>query len=199
MVQALRFQPISGAPDGETGFTASEVEGIALLAALRELFAPDEALSLVRVVGSAVGRISDAAISLFLADIESPHVLAGESEYELALKTCEAVGVMDGFAHALDTLLRRHMLQAIERTRRTSVGDVERFQYRYAVGFVDLVGFSSVSSEMSPVELGSFIREFEARTHDDAVRNGGRVVKLIGDEVMFVAEDPADACRVGRS
>jgi len=196
---ALQFQPIQGAPDGEPGYTAAELGTIRDFAALSAIFSPEEALSLVRTAGSSVARIADAAVSLFLADIESPHVLAGDSELDLAKKVYDAVGVIDGFGHSLDPLLRRHLLQAIERTRRTTVGETERFQYRFAVGFVDLVGFTSASAGMDPADLAAFIRDFEERAHECAARNGGRVVKLIGDEVMFVAEDASAACRVGHA
>jgi adenylate cyclase len=48
---------------------------------------------------------------------------------------------------------------------------------------------------MSVPTLTSFIREFEGRAHDVMTRHGARVVKLIGDEVMFVATEPGAACR----
>ena len=194
---ALEFRPIHGAPEGDTGFTTEEVETIAHFRSLRELFSPEEAVSLVRTIGTSVARIAEASISLFLADIESPHVLAGASELDLAHKVYDAVGIVDGFAAALDPILRRQMTQAIERTRRTTVGHTERFEFRYAIGFVDLVGFTELSAGMDAMELANFIRDFEARSHEMAARAGGRVIKLIGDEVMFVAEDAAAACRAG--
>lgn len=194
---ALEFRPIHGSPEGETGFTAEEVETIVHFGSLRELFSPEEAVSLVRTIGTSVARIAEASISLFLADVESPHVLAGASELDLALKVYDAVGIIDGFTAALDPILRRQMMQAIERTRRTTVGHTERFQYRYAIGFVDLVGFTELSAGMDAMGLANFIRDFEARSHEMASRAGGRVIKLIGDEVMFVAEDAAAACRAG--
>jgi adenylate cyclase len=194
---ALEFRPIQGAPEGDTGFTTEEVETIAHFRSLRELFSPEEAVSLVRTIGTSVARIAEASISLFLTDIESPHVLAGASELDLAHKIYDAVGIVDGFAAALDPILRRQMMQAIERTRRTTVGHTERFEFRYAIGFVDLVGFTELSAGMDAMELANFIRDFEARSHEMAARAGGRVIKLIGDEVMFVAEDAAAACRAG--
>lgn len=44
-----------------------------------------------------------------------------------------------------------------------------------------------------------FIRDFEGRAHDVVTGFGARVVKLIGDEVMFVSTDPAAACRAGHA
>jgi adenylate cyclase len=63
------------------------------------------------------------------------------------------------------------------------------------VGFIDLVGFTERSADMSAAELATFIRDFEGRAHDVMTSHGARVAKLIGDEVMFVATDAGAACR----
>ena len=191
---AFGFVPIQGAPDGEVGYTDAEIESMATVGVLATMFSPDEAKSLVRVMGSSLARIGEAAVSLFLADIESPHVLSGDSELALALSVYDAVGLLDGLGERLDPILRRQMLQAVERTRRTSISETERFLYRYAVGFVDLVGFTAMSSGMEPRQLSTFMGRFEGEAHDVATRCGARIVKLIGDEVMFVATDPVAAC-----
>ena len=191
---AFGFVPIEGAPESEVGYTESEVGSLATMHLLTSVFSPDEAKGLIRVIGSAMGRIGEAGVSLFLADIESPHVLSGAKEIDLAHSVHDAVGLLDGLAAQLDPILRRQMLQAVERTRRTSIDMTERFQYRYAVGFVDLVGFTALSSHMGAQELSMFMGRFEGEAHDVATSAGARVVKLIGDEVMFVATDPVAAC-----
>ena len=66
---------------------------------------------------------------------------------------------------------------------------MERLHYRYAVGFIDLVGFTPISQTMSGQQLRLFMRDFEGRAHDSVTAAGARLVKLIGDEVMFVAPD----------
>ena len=164
------------------------------LGTLAAVFSHDEALSLVRVLGSSLGRIGEAAVSLFLADVESPHISAGESELGLAKKVYEGVGLLDGFTARLDPLLRRHVLQAITRTRQAAADD-QRLLLRFAVGFVDLVGFTEHSHGMPVEQLTAFIRDFEGRANDIAVACGARLVKLIGDEAMFIATDPTAACR----
>jgi adenylate cyclase len=196
---ALGFRSIQGSPSGEVGYTSDELNAFGVLSGLWGLFTPEEALSLVRTIGSSFGRMADASVSLFLADVESPLVLGGKSELDLALSVRDGVGVIDGLAAALDPILRRLVLQSIERTRRTSVGNTERFEYRYAVGFVDLVGFTELAFDLEPEVLGEFIRDFEGRAHDLASSVGGQVVKTVGDEVMFVADDAAAACRVGQA
>jgi class 3 adenylate cyclase len=191
---AFGFVPISGAPPGEVGYTSEEVAALTMASQFSAMFTPSEAVSMVRVIGSSFARMGEAAVSLFLVDIEDPHLSAGESELALAHKVYDAVGLLDGLLARLDPILRRHVMQAIERSRQASVG-VERRQYRYAVGFVDLVGFTELTSTMGAAELTEFIRDFEARTYDIVLRAGARVVKLIGDEVMFVTVDVDAACR----
>jgi adenylate cyclase len=191
---ALGFSPIDGAPPGEIGYTPDEVELFETMTVISSMFSAPEALSILRVIGSSVGRLAEALVSMFLSDVETPHVAAGASDFELATKTYDAVGLLDGFAARLDPILRRHVLQAVERSRRATVDD-NRLRYRFAVGFVDLVGFTERSARMTPAELTTFIRDFEGRAHDVATACGARVVKLIGDEVMFVATDADAACR----
>ena len=67
---------------------------------------------------------------------------------------------------------------------------------RLAVGFVDLVGFTPLSQQLDARELASVVDDFEATAFDLVSRHEGRVVKLIGDEVMFATVDAAAACEV---
>lgn len=192
---AFGFGPWDPSRPDELGLTETEVGAVVVFDAVGHMFSEAEALGYIRVVGSALARIAEAAVSLFLTDVESPHLASAGSELELARKVYEAVGLLDEFVPVLDPVLRRHILQAIERGRRATISETERLQYRYAVGFVDLVGFTPLSSEMSPQQLGVFLREFEGRAHEAVTGGGAHLVKMIGDEVMFVAPDPNSACR----
>lgn len=193
-VRAFGFVPINGSPEGEVGVTAEEARTMAYIDVLGDMFSIDEAMSFLRVVGSSLSRIAEAGVSVFLSDVESQLLTDGSSELVLAHKVEEAVGLMDGFLTQLDSIYRRQLLQAIERTRRTAISVTERFQYRYAVGFVDLVGFTEIAGQMPVRTLAAFLRDFEARAYDVVTAAGAQVVKLIGDEVMFVSTDPGAAC-----
>jgi adenylate cyclase len=61
---------------------------------------------------------------------------------------------------------------------------------------VDLVGFTPLSQRLGATELSTVVDGFESAAADTVELNGGRVVKLIGDEVMFVALEPAAACGI---
>lgn len=196
-LRAVGLTRIGGAPDGEVGVTQAEVDALASFDLLGEIFSRDEALAFLRVVGSAMSRIGEAAVSVFLTDVEAEMVTAGHNELELAKKGYDAVGLIGNLSTQFEPLLRRHILQATERSRAAEIERGERFQYRYAVGFVDLVGFTEISAAMDPKDLAVFIRDFEGRAHDIVTEFGARLVKLIGDEVMFVATDPEAACLAG--
>ncbi|MCV7419847.1 adenylate/guanylate cyclase domain-containing protein [Mycobacterium yunnanensis] len=65
-----------------------------------------------------------------------------------------------------------------------------------AVGFVDLSGFTQLSRTLSVAELSTLLSEFEAQVSDTVVSHHGRVIKNVGDEVMFISDDPAAAAAI---
>ncbi len=64
------------------------------------------------------------------------------------------------------------------------------------VGFLDLVGFTAKSLQLSVDELEAMVKRFEAMSFDIVASHGGRTVKTIGDEVMFVADEPSAAANI---
>jgi adenylate cyclase len=64
------------------------------------------------------------------------------------------------------------------------------------VGFADLVGFTSLAQQVTDEELALVVDQFERLAYDVVVAGGGRVLKMIGDEVMFLVEDPVAAAEV---
>ncbi len=55
-----------------------------------------------------------------------------------------------------------------------------------AVGFADLAGYTAISEGLDPSALSELVGRWEAVAYDAIAANGARVVKTIGDEVMFV-------------
>lgn len=195
LATAFGFAPLHETP-GELGLTEAELEAVTQFGLLASMFSDAEGLGFVRVVGNSITRIAEAAVSMFLTDIESPHLRAAGDELELAQKVLAAIELLDEFIPLLDPVLRRQVLQSVERGRSTMINETERLQYRYAVGFIDLVGFTPISQGMSADDLADFIMRFEGRAHDAVTAAGARLVKLIGDEIMFVAPSADAACRV---
>jgi adenylate cyclase len=70
---------------------------------------------------------------------------------------------------------------------------------RLAVGFVDLVGFSSLAQELTPAGLSRLLDDFEDRSFEIIAEHSGQLVKHIGDEIMFVVLEPGSACEIALS
>jgi class 3 adenylate cyclase len=165
------------------------------IAAAEAVFGEEAVLQLIRVMGSAMARVADAVVSAFLVNVEP--AVRGEDPVGLALARAnsEAVALLPAVVPALDVLLRQHLIAA----RRTVLGHVADPGYetqRLCVGFVDLVGSTALTQRLSTRELGAVLTEFENAASDIVTAGGGRVVKLIGDEILYTAGDEPSACTI---
>lgn len=68
-----------------------------------------------------------------------------------------------------------------------------------AVGFIDLVGFTARSLHLTGEELAELVGRFEAIATEVISSHRGRLVKLIGDEVMFVAASAEEGRAIAES
>lgn len=168
-----------------------------LLANASGLFSWAELLQFVRVVGSSIARITDAATSLFLDDVERPLRAAGATEFDLARHNEWASRMAVEVNALLAMLMRSHLAASIVRSREAQARSATAGPLApMAIGFIDLVGFTARSADLAPEDLVALISRFESVAHDLVAGAGGRMVKLIGDEVMFVSVDPATGWRI---
>jgi adenylate cyclase len=61
------------------------------------------------------------------------------------------------------------------------------------VGFADIVSFTALSNQIEEDRLGDLVEVFESRCADVVASKRGRVIKSIGDSVLFVNADPIRA------
>ena len=138
-----------------------------------------------RVISSSLARIAEVIVD----EMWDQHRSAGQSD-EQALGEMADIDV-ERFERLLMSLLRRHIVAAVY--RRTALHDQSQRsgQASLAVGFADLTGFTELSHGLSDQELTNLIVAFEQRAFDTIAELGGRVVKTIGDAVMFTFDSPA--------
>ena len=65
-----------------------------------------------------------------------------------------------------------------------------------AVGFADLVSYTSLSRRMNEKTLAQLVQRFENKCAEIISVGGGRLVKTIGDEVLYIAETPAAGAEI---
>jgi class 3 adenylate cyclase len=151
----------------------------------------EEALQFTRVLGAATAGLAEAAIATFATNRQASLIEEGESLAGLARAGAEATMALRSVAPVLDVFLRLHFEAASTgRFGRQEVGPI----LTLAVGFVDLVESTRLTLALTERELSAALSDFERETSDVLVAAGGRVVKRIGDAVMFVADDAATAC-----
>jgi adenylate cyclase len=174
-------------------FTDAEARLFGGFSGQAALFGEAPTLRFLRTVGSSLARIAEAAVSLFLVNVEGPMMQQGTNERALAEANLHAIEAVGAVEVMLQFLFRAHMEAAITHFRAARRGGSIDTTYM-TIGFVDLVGFTTLSRRMSASELRPVVERFEEAAHDVVTARGGRLVKLIGDEVMFVALDAAAAC-----
>jgi class 3 adenylate cyclase len=156
----------------------------------------DTLSELNQVVAGALERIAEAAVALYVQGPEEDLRRGGASLVEHAEKTTKAVELALVLGVTLAPIFRHHMRQAIERSRVTRSGVSRTELARLAIGFVDLVGSTSVQARLDPAELREMVTRFESRAFEITAAGGGRLVKFIGDEIMVAAVDPVAGCRI---
>jgi adenylate cyclase len=167
-------------------FGPRDLQAVELLVSASELQV--EGAELLRVIGASLARVADAAVALYVQNVEAP--ASGKRLGQLGLAR-DLARTMEFTLRIGDTVLgpvlAQHLRDAIARQRTTQEGVSDRVMARMAVGFVDMVGSTQAANQLSSRALLEKVASFEARAFDLASENGGWIVKHVGDEVMFVA------------
>jgi len=161
-----------------------------------DLLGFDAALQFTRVMGTSLARIADAAASGFLVNVEGPLIDEHNPPAALARASYDATGILASLPQIFGSIFLRHSLLATMRTRMSRDSTRGYAEFRLSVGFVDLVDFTAWSRELPVAELARTVNDFEEAASDLITERGARVVKNIGDAVMFVAFDARVACEI---
>jgi class 3 adenylate cyclase len=176
--------------------TARTADTVRFIDALRLLLGEDAALALARVMGSAMARLAEAVADAFRVGSEMPQLSAGTPYADVVEANIQFT--RDGIPlllEAVGALFQRHLVLVSNQYWQAEEGSTTVTRRR-TIGFADLVGSTDVLVQGSVRDLARLVDGFEAQTWDLVTSAGGRVVKLIGDEAMFVFEDAVPACEV---
>ena len=144
----------------------------------------------------AVRSDTEAAVSLFLTE-RMPELSSHTTEVQRARAGEDGTATFMAVTPTLmANLLREHMTLAIRRSVGERELEVDERAVTVGLGFVDLVGSTPWASGLSLKEHALALGGFEAAAWHIALDHGGRVVKLIGDEAMFLAPSGTDAAHI---
>lgn len=193
--QARRLWRALGFPeaDGATAYTASDAEAVRTLVTAVEggLLDYDVAVTLTRALGQTMARLADWEVGALVHRVEE---LEG-GEQATGSRAGSAMRMIDDLSEGFESLMiyawRRHLAAAVSRI--VALGEDDMHTTRLTVGFADIVSFTALSNDISRDRIGDLVELFEARCADVVATQRGRVIKSIGDSVLFVNDDPIRA------
>jgi adenylate cyclase len=173
-------------------FTEGDLVALSVLRRVRYLGDEDlvDAVALARLVGESFARISEALVRLLeqRLDLQLHEQAAPDIELAVGLAARAAGSELGAIDELLTYAWKRHLAAAIRRAAlRGPDGSGEQ---RQCIGFADIVGFTRLAAGLGPQELAAVLEGFQAAAYQAVVVRGSRVVKTVGDEIMFVTDTP---------
>jgi len=177
--------------DDDVAFTKEDLKALQRTNDLISLgiLTPESQAAMVRTWGRSFARLAEWQVNLLAEiaiDAENPEQRLSE--------------LMDTVLPRVEKLQsyvwRRHLEGAASRRLAQVADEGPGTTSTMTVGFVDIVGYTSQSKTMSDSDLVHWVEYFENEMTRTVVDLGGRVIKTIGDEVLFVVDDPVAAAEV---
>lgn len=189
--RALGFATVS---DDEVVFTDADCAALKTMVALTSFGLADEDMrvAIARLYGQTFSRLAAYQGQLLLDRVgKQPELLSRDDQViDLVERVSGLLEEIQGYTW------RRQLAAYIARMAAQGTEQITTGPAPLAIGFVDMSGFTSMTRKASEHELRSVLDSFEALATDIVGEHGGRIVKTIGDEVLFQAEDPAHAAEI---
>ena len=178
--------------DDAAVFTDGDVRALRLTDQLIQngILDPSLATSTARMIGQHMSRLAESQVHM-LRDVltVNPELAADERQLSRLIEH------LTPELEALQNYVWRRHLAAYS-GRMLAAPDEEVDERREVVGFADMVGFTSLTRRATEKELVDVVEGFDALAADVVAENHGRIVKMLGDEVLFVADSPADGAEI---
>lgn len=188
--QRWRSLGFTAVDDDEVAFTEADVEAMRLTQRLHELgmINQDDEAALIRTLGRSFARLAEWQLTLLGRTVD-PRELDADS---LAAVIAEITPVIE---QVQNYVWRRHVLSAASRLLLAPPVDEEQ-GVSAAIGFADIVGYTRQTRSLKQEELAELVDAFEARALAIITSHHGRIIKTIGDEILFAADRPENAAQM---
>jgi adenylate cyclase len=182
---------------GEGPWDERDIAALALINDGCLVFGKDTVNHVARVIGSSTNRVAEAIADAVRIAFRQPVREESGSSY---MDDVEAISaeMLPRLGAMMENLVRRHLLELVDVDWHPDA-DISVMVAHSVIGFADMVGFTSRSASSSVGELTKIVDRFESEVAEAVVGSGGRVVKFIGDEVMFAFRHADAACRCARA
>lgn len=196
--RALGFPNVS---DDDKYFTELDADALRRITGLvREgVVTEDGAISITRSVGQMMDRMVAWQVEALVEDmVVNGGKTDAEAREELLTILPEFIDELEeiavyGYRRQLNAAVLRLALRA---EKENSVTDQNALPLARGIGFADLVSYTSLSRQMNEKTLASLIKSFEQKCAEVVAVGGGRIIKTVGDEIMFLTESPEVGARI---
>ncbi|MEV0967336.1 adenylate/guanylate cyclase domain-containing protein [Microtetraspora glauca] len=194
--RALGFATLA---DDAVAFNDGDVDALRRIKAMLETGLLDERaiVRMARALGRTTSRLAEWQAEIMIGAVLDPQTRP--SDEDLARSMTIAAEFLPDFEQTLVHVWRAQLAATASRLLALAELADERpaaSRMSLAVGFADLVSFTAFSRQLDEFALADLVEGFEARTSDVIASHGGRLVKTLGDEVLFTAPVPATAARI---
>jgi adenylate cyclase len=194
---AQRLWRALGFPDAgdDVAFTADDLDALRLVHLVVEQgdLDTETATRLTRAVGHTMARLADWQVSTLAEHVEDQ---ARHSTSRIASALDLSQEVAPAFEQLLVYAWRRHLAAAVSRIEALGSSDEDLLTSDLTVGFADLVSFTELTNGLDDDALASLVESFETRCADVVTARGGRIIKTLGDSILFVADQPAEGVEI---
>jgi adenylate cyclase len=182
-----RAMGFADVPDHERVFTEGDLFALHALRDLEAAGLIDEATALTstRAMGQQLSRLAEWQVSILTERLLGVEGTNHEQVEQLVADVAEQV--LPDIERMLILVWRRQL--AVHAPRAVAAALGEQAGSNCLVGFADLVNYTRMSRAIAPDELAALLEEFEDRATLILAEHGGRLVKTLGDEVLFVADE----------
>lgn len=180
----------------DRGFDDADVDAARHLASLLAYFDQASIERVVRTDAYALSRVVLTHLDVAREQVVERLQARGLDQIHLALELAET---LQGLTPVAADLVRDTYQQALRQLLSTRlVADVAQGRaLQAAVGFADVVGYTSLSARIDPSGLEEVVDAFEARVFAASREQSDvRVVKFVGDAVMLMSGEPAPLAQV---
>ena len=193
--RAMGFADVQ--PD-EVRFTDQDVAALQDTVALLDetsdsSLASASVLELLRAQSYTMDRLVLWELETFVTDLSERLGLDDTAARLVALDRID--GLVELLSRQLTYVWRRHMASILGRTdaevstRGREDAGPDLYPLIRSLGFVDIVSFTQRAQGMSKAALTHMLEDFENTARDVITSRGARVVKTIGDAVMYISDD----------
>jgi adenylate cyclase len=195
--------------DDDLAFTTEDLEHLKIMPKLvREgVLTEDAAISVTRAIGQMTDRMVVWQVEALVEDMVVTH---GISDAEARVRLVEELPkLIEPLEEMLVYSWRRQLSAGVQRLAvrakegleaseegRTGAEDDAPLPLARSVGFADLVSYTSLSRRMNEKTLARLVQTFESKCAEVISVGGGRLVKTVGDEVLYIAETPTAGAEI---